>query len=162
MKAKSYARSVNVPFTGLLPEMLDFSKGMTTRVDQVLHYYNTFIHFDPDKHKTERPYMHMFWRNARTRHPEFYKIGVVEWWGCKRVSGYQLTKADAILDGFGKYPDPLYAYKEALAHANNLNMIQVDHSMWTQLLWDQEGWVDGPWEPPKGNPARNLLPRKVA
>jgi len=81
MKAKAYARSVNVPFTCLLPEILDFSKEMTTRLDQVLHYYSTFLNFDPDKHGMDKPWMHMFWRNARTKHPEFYKIGIVEWRG---------------------------------------------------------------------------------
>ena len=158
MKAKSYARSVNVPFTGLLPEILDFSKGMTTRLDAKDYYYGTFINFDPDKHKMERPYMHMFWQSGRTQHPEFYKIGVVEWWGCCRKTGRQFTEADAVRDGF----DSIDEYIEVLGIHNNMSYWEVLDYRWTQLLWDQEGWVKGPYEPPEGNPARNLLPRKVA
>lgn len=158
MKAKSYAKSVNVPFTGLLPEILGFTKGMTTRLDKVLHYYNTFIHFDPEKHGRERPWMHMFWRNARTKHPEFYKIGIVEWWGCCRKQGVYFTHEDAVRDGF----DDLRQYKEALAHTNNLKWWEVDRVVWTQLMWEKDGWIEGPHEPPEGNPAWKWLPRKVA
>ena len=163
MIAKTYGKSVNVPFTGMLPEILDFTKEMTTRLDEKLHYYNTFIHFDQEKHGRDRPWLHMFWRNARTRHPEFYKMGIVEWWGGYRKKGTQLTLLDAILDGFGKYgDDALYAYKEALAHTNNIDMVMVDRLYWTQLLWEKDGWIEGPFKPPEGNPAWKWLPRKVA
>lgn len=152
--------AVNVPYTGLLPEILDHSKGMTTRVDAKLFYYKSFISFDAEKAKRDKPWLHQFWRNARTKHPEFYKIGIAEWSSCVRKAGEYFTEEDAIRDGFGE----LYDYKVVLANHNNMTLEDVNHHVWTQILWEKDGWVEGPHYPPIYNPAwsTQLQGRRVA
>jgi hypothetical protein len=133
---------------------------MTTRPDDKLFYYKSFISFDADKAKRNHPWLHQFWRNGRTKHPEFYKIGIAEWSGCVRKAGEYFTEEDAIRDGFGD----LYDYKAVLANHNNMTLEDVNHHVWTQLLWEKDGWVEGPHYPPIYNPAwlTQLQARRVA
>lgn len=152
--------AVNVPYTGLLAEILDYRKGMTTRRDDKLFYYKAFVTFDPDKAKREHPWLHQFWRNGRTLHPEFYKIGIVEWSSCVRKAGEYFTEEDAIRDGF----ETLEEYKFVLASHNEMSLEVVNQHVWTQLLWERDGWVEGPHYPAIINPAwrTQLQARKVA
>jgi hypothetical protein len=151
---RRYGRSVNVPFSGLLPEILDRTKIMTTRMDENDYYYGTFLNFDPDKFGIPDPRMHMFWRSPRTRNPECYKIGIVNWSMCCRKTGREFTEQDALWDGFCTIDQ----YIEALGIHNHMSYWEVLDYEWTQLVWDRDGWIEGPHRPPLGSPAyRHLM-----
>ena len=98
--------------------------------------------------------LHIWWTNPRTHDPTCYFIGLVTCSTVGRKAGEYFGQDDAIADGF----QTLREYKMALAGFHNLPWFVVDSTIWTQMSWKKEDWIDGPHLPPEDSPLWSTMP----
>lgn len=114
-------------FTGLLLEVLEGSKEMTTRIDSPnrRRIYRKF-------HEHSAPMdAHLWWLNPRTQNDYCAKIGIVPVRDIAMVRGKNLNEGQAIKDGF----ESLEQYLNALAYTNNLDVRAVLETVWHLYKW---------------------------
>ena len=134
-------------FTGLLEKVVDGTKTMTTRVDSKGYFERMWRggmrKLDP------------WWGGQWWPKTDKYKIGIVDWDEMVRKKGYEFTMDDAQRDGFKDKWD----YKVVLANHNGMSIEAVNEWTWTQICWTEDGWKEGPREPPEGHPAWAHMPK---
>ena len=125
-------QNMMLTFRGLLVEVLDGRKTMTTRIDSInrRRIYRQF-------HDHSAPmYAHLWWLNPRNKSEYCGKIGEVLVRDIAMVKGKNLTQGQALLDGFGEFKDPLEQYLDALAYTNALDISVVLETVWHLYKWD--------------------------
>ena len=118
-------------FKGLLVEVLDGRKVMTTRIDS------------PNRRKIYRKFheysdemdAHLWWLNPRNLSKYCGKIGTAQVRDIAMVKGCDLTDEQAVLDGFGEFMDPLEAYLDALDWTNGLTREETLDQVWHLYKW---------------------------
>ena len=141
-----------VGFTGKLPEIVNHTKTLTTRLDAKGYFIGRWV---KGMRKLDPWWGGQWWPMERK-----YKIGIVDWNDCRRTRGHDFTAQDAHRDGF----DSLWDYKVTLANHHGMTVGEVNDWTWTQIGWTKDGWREGPNHPPDGHHAWQYFPegRRVA
>jgi len=118
-------------FKGLLVEVLDGRKVMTTRIGSP----NRRKIYKKFHEHSEEMEAHLWWLNPRNQSVYCGKIGTAPVRDIAMVKGCNLNRVQAVLDGFGEFEDPLEAYLDALGWTNNMERNEIMGHVWHLYKW---------------------------